>query len=119
MLGLLCTNVVLKHLVARPRPWLDVAGLVPLIQEPDPNSFPSCLLYTSASTMVPSEVLPNSSLKSTRVTPHSARVFFRKSLTWKAYFLMVSISSQVASFKMCIRDRVRPAGRGALLPGVL
>lgn len=41
VLGLLCTNVVLKHLVARPRPWLDVAGLVPLIQEPDPNSFPS------------------------------------------------------------------------------
>ena len=41
VLGLLCTNVVLKHLVARPRPWLDVAGLVPLIQEPDPNSNPS------------------------------------------------------------------------------
>ena len=41
LLGLLCTNVVLKHLVARPRPWLDVAGLIPLIDEPDPNSFPS------------------------------------------------------------------------------
>ena len=41
VLGLLCTNVVLKHVVARPRPWLDVAGLVPLIQEPDPNSCPS------------------------------------------------------------------------------
>ena len=40
-LGLLCTNVALKHLVARPRPWLDVAGLVPLIAEHDPNSFPS------------------------------------------------------------------------------
>jgi len=40
-LGFLCTNVVLKHLVSRPRPWLDVAGLVPLIHEPDPNSFPS------------------------------------------------------------------------------
>ena len=39
--GFLCTNVVLKHLVARPRPWLDVAGLVPLVQEGDPNSFPS------------------------------------------------------------------------------
>lgn len=39
--GMLCTNVALKHLVARPRPWLDVAGLVPLIGEPDPNSFPS------------------------------------------------------------------------------
>ena len=52
VLGLLCTNVVLKHLVARPRPWLDVAGLVPLIQEPDPNSFPSghtCAAFAAAS----------------------------------------------------------------------
>lgn len=51
VLGLLCTNVVLKHLVARPRPWLDVAGLVPLIQEPDPNSFPSghtCAAFAAA-----------------------------------------------------------------------
>ena len=40
-LGLLCTNVVLKHLVGRVRPWVDVAGLVPLVYEPDPNSFPS------------------------------------------------------------------------------
>ena len=30
-LGLVCTNIILKPLVARPRPWLDVAGLVPLI----------------------------------------------------------------------------------------
>lgn len=41
LLGLLCTNVILKHLVGRPRPWLDIAQLVPLIAEPDPNSFPS------------------------------------------------------------------------------
>jgi undecaprenyl-diphosphatase len=40
-IGFLCTNVVLKHLVGRPRPWLDVAGLVPVIAEHDPNSFPS------------------------------------------------------------------------------
>ena len=52
VLGLLCTNVVLKHVVARPRPWLDVAGLVPLIQEPAPNSFPSgqtCAAFAAAS----------------------------------------------------------------------
>lgn len=51
LLGLLCTNVVLKHLVARPRPWLDVAGLVPLVAEPDPNSFPSghtCASFAAA-----------------------------------------------------------------------
>lgn len=41
ILSLLCTNVVLKHLVSRPRPWLDVAGLIPLVAEHDPNSFPS------------------------------------------------------------------------------
>ena len=41
VLSLLCTNMVLKHLVSRPRPWLDVAGLVPLVDEHDPNSFPS------------------------------------------------------------------------------
>ena len=40
ILGSLCTNVVLKHLVARPRPWLDLP-LVPLVVERDPNSFPS------------------------------------------------------------------------------
>ena len=41
VLGLLCTNVALKHLVGRTRPWIDVAGLIPLVSEPDPNSFPS------------------------------------------------------------------------------
>ncbi len=41
LLGLLCTNVILKHLVGRERPWLHVAGLIPLVNEPDPNSFPS------------------------------------------------------------------------------
>lgn len=40
-LGFLCTNVVLKNLVGRTRPWLDVPGLIPLIEEGDPNSFPS------------------------------------------------------------------------------
>lgn len=40
-LGLLCTNVALKPLVGRDRPWLHVAGLIPLVNEPDPNSFPS------------------------------------------------------------------------------
>lgn len=40
-IGFVCTNLILKYLVARPRPWLDVAGLLPLIDESDPNSFPS------------------------------------------------------------------------------
>jgi len=39
--SLLLTNGVLKNLVGRTRPWLDVAGLTALVHEPDPNSFPS------------------------------------------------------------------------------
>lgn len=53
-IGFLCTNVALKHLVSRPRPWLDVAGLIPLIEEEDPNSFPSghtCAAFTFAAAL--------------------------------------------------------------------
>lgn len=39
--GFICTNLVLKHLLSRPRPWLEVAGLTALVAEDDPNSFPS------------------------------------------------------------------------------
>lgn len=52
ILGALCTNVVLKHLVARPRPWLTVEGLFHLVVENDPNSFPSghtCAAFAAAS----------------------------------------------------------------------
>ena len=52
LLGLLCTNVVLKHLVGRTRPWLVVEGLVHLVEENDPNSFPSghpCAAFAAAS----------------------------------------------------------------------
>ena len=45
--SLLCTNVLLKHLFVRPRPWLVLEGLIPLVAERDPNSFPSG--HTSAS----------------------------------------------------------------------
>ena len=41
LFGLVCTNVILKHLVGRTRPWLALEGLVPLVVEDDPNSFPS------------------------------------------------------------------------------
>ena len=52
LLGLLCTNVILKHLVGRTRPWLVVEGLLPLVEEHDPNSFPSghtCAAFAAAS----------------------------------------------------------------------
>ncbi len=50
-LGALCTNVVLKHLFQRPRPWLSVEGLQFLVVENDPNSFPSghtCAAFAAA-----------------------------------------------------------------------
>ena len=41
LMGLVITNLTLKGLVARPRPFLEVEGLLPLIPAPDPHSFPS------------------------------------------------------------------------------
>lgn len=41
LLGGLFTNVTLKPLVARSRPWLMVEGLTALVEEHDPLSFPS------------------------------------------------------------------------------
>ena len=40
LFGLLITNVTIKPLVERARPWLDLP-IVPLVVENDPNSFPS------------------------------------------------------------------------------
>ena len=39
--SLLAVNGAIKHLVGRPRPWLAIEGLSVLVNEPDPNSFPS------------------------------------------------------------------------------
>ena len=41
VLSLLCTNILIKPLVARTRPWLLLEGLAPLVVEKDPHSFPS------------------------------------------------------------------------------
>lgn len=41
LLNFLAVNVVIKHLVARPRPWLVVEGLETILFIDDPNSFPS------------------------------------------------------------------------------
>ena len=52
LLGLLCTNVVHKHLVGRTRPWLVVEGLVHMVEGHGPNSFPSrhtCAAFAAAS----------------------------------------------------------------------
>lgn len=50
-LGGLLTNVLLKHLVGRTRPWLIVEGLLFLVEVGDPNSFPSghtCAAFAAA-----------------------------------------------------------------------
>ncbi len=49
VLGLLVTNVTIKPLVERARPWLDLP-IVPLVVENDPHSFPSghtCAAFAS------------------------------------------------------------------------
>ena len=49
--GLICTNLTLKPLVHRVRPWLVVEGLTTLVQEGDPHSFPSghtCAAFAAA-----------------------------------------------------------------------
>lgn len=51
LLGFLCTNVTIKPLVARVRPWLVVEGLTALVAEHDPHSFPSghtCAAFAAA-----------------------------------------------------------------------
>ena len=40
-IGFLCTNVAVKPLLQRPRPYTAVEGLIPLLTSGDPNSFPS------------------------------------------------------------------------------
>lgn len=41
LLGLVINNMIIKEVVARPRPWHDVEGLVYVLFEPSVNSFPS------------------------------------------------------------------------------
>lgn len=49
--GFVCTNIILKPLVCRIRPWLVVEGLTALVVENDPHSFPSghtCAAFAAA-----------------------------------------------------------------------
>ena len=54
ILGLIVTNLTIKPLISRPRPWL-VWPITPLVTEKDPNSFPSghtCAAFAAAMTWV-------------------------------------------------------------------
>ncbi|MCD7948552.1 MAG: phosphatase PAP2 family protein [Oscillospiraceae bacterium] len=51
--GALITNVTLKPLIARARPWVSFEEIVPLVTEDDPNTFPSghtCAAFAMAGT---------------------------------------------------------------------
>ena len=51
LMGLVCTNLILKPMVQRLRPWLVVEGLSALVAEGDPHSFPSghtCAAFAAA-----------------------------------------------------------------------
>lgn len=41
ILGLVVTNLTVKPLMARPRPWVVMEGFASLVRSSDPNSFPS------------------------------------------------------------------------------
>ena len=41
IIGLVVVNFTIKPLVSRPRPWVVIEGFVNLVEEKDPNSFPS------------------------------------------------------------------------------
>ena len=41
VIGLVVVNLTIKPLMARERPWLVIEGFVNLVEEHDPNSFPS------------------------------------------------------------------------------
>lgn len=41
LFGLLYTNIIIKPLVERARPWVAIEGFIPLIYSSDPHSFPS------------------------------------------------------------------------------
>ena len=67
-LGFLCTNLTVKPLVHRPRPWLALAELVPLIHEGDPHSFPSGHATAAfAAGMVWARELPRKGLRTAAV----------------------------------------------------
>ena len=63
VLGFVLTNLVLKPLVDRPRPWVEVAGLLPLVALPQDASFPSghtCAAF--AASLVWARLLPGRNL---------------------------------------------------------
>ncbi len=78
LLGLFFNNILLKNLVSRPRPWLSVPGLLPLMEPPDPLSFPSghtCAAFASAGVWL--RTLPRRWMKAASVSAAALMGFSR------------------------------------------
>lgn len=89
VLSLLAVNVTIKHLVARPRPWLTISGLLALVNEPDPNSFPSG--HTSAAFAFAAAVYRELPLSWTRFAVVGAAIC----MGWSRIYVAVHYPSDV------------------------
>ena len=78
LLGLILNNLLLKNLIERPRPWLTVPGLLPLMEPPDPHSFPSghtCAAFAAAG--IWRRTLPGNGVRAAGVVAAAAMGFSR------------------------------------------
>lgn len=89
LLNLVVVNGVIKHLVGRPRPWLTIEGLIVLVNEPDPNSFPSG--HTSAAFAFALAVYQELSIPWVRVAVVAAAVC----MGWSRIYVAVHYPSDV------------------------
>ena len=89
ILSLLCTNVILKNLFTRTRPWLVVEGLTALVAEHDPNSFPSG--HTSAAFAFAAAVYRELPLSWTRFAVVGAAIC----MGWSRIYVAVHYPSDV------------------------
>lgn len=89
LFSLLAVNVTIKHLVARPRPWLTIEGLRVLVNEPDPNSFPSG--HTSAAFAFAAAVYRELPIPWTRAAVVAAAVC----MGWSRIYVAVHYPSDV------------------------
>lgn len=90
-INLLVVNGAIKHIVARPRPWLVVEGLEVLLFEPDPNSFPSG--HTSAAFAFAAALCCELRIPWVRVLAVAAAAF----MGWSRIYVAVHFPSDVVT----------------------
>lgn len=89
LINLLVVNGIIKHLVARPRPWLVIDGLEVLVHEGDPNSFPSG--HTSAACAFAAALCGELNVKWGKVLAVAAALF----MGWSRIYVAVHFPSDV------------------------